>query len=121
MKGKKHKNDIASEFSILPNSLSTILNNRDAILKQFDSSSPSTKWHRSGAHTQVEEAFLKWFQEKRAQIVPLSGPVHVLMTKAEDFANDSVMSHSFQTQAGWKGLKLDIALFPDSSVENQRR
>lgn len=36
--GKKAKKDIGSEFGILPNSLSTILKNRDAILKHFDSS-----------------------------------------------------------------------------------
>ena len=38
-------------FGILQNSLSTILKDSDAILKQFDSSSPVRKWHRSGAHT----------------------------------------------------------------------
>lgn len=94
----KKKKDIESEFGILPNSLSTVLKNRDAILKQFDSSSPSRKRHRSGAHTQVEEALFKWFQEKRAQNVPLSGPV--LMTKAEDFAK-RLGDISFNPNTGW--------------------
>lgn len=96
--GKKAKKDIACEFGILPNSLSTILKNRDAILKQFDFSSPSRKRHRSGAHTQVEEALFKWFQEKRAQNVPLSGPV--LMTKAEDFAK-RLGDISLNPNTGW--------------------
>lgn len=96
--GKKAKKDIGSEFCILPNSLSTILKNRDAILKHFDSSSPSRKQHRSGAHTQFEEALFKWFQEKHAQNVPLSGPV--LMTKAEDFAK-RLGDISFHLNTGW--------------------
>lgn len=45
--GKKAKKDTGSEFGILPNSLSTILKNRDAILKHFDSSSPSRKHIRN--------------------------------------------------------------------------
>lgn len=34
--------------------------------------------------------------------------------------NDSVIAHLIWTKAGWKGLKLNIALCPDQSLENQR-
>ena len=63
------KKDTAAKFDILPNTLSTILKNKEKIVESYEKStiSPARKCHRSSAHENVDAAFYEWFKEKRSQ------------------------------------------------------
>lgn len=82
---KFHKKEIEEKFEILPNTLSTILKNKAEKIKNYETSdlNPSRKRHRTGKHDSVDSALYKWFNEKRAQHIPTSGPI--LLQKSEYF------------------------------------
>ena len=84
--GNEPKKDVAARLDILPNTLSTILKNKEKIMESYEKSTilPARKRHRSSAHENVDAALYKWFKEKRNQNIPISGPI--LMTKLEKFA-----------------------------------
>ncbi|GFU39838.1 major centromere autoantigen B [Nephila pilipes] len=67
------KNDIALKFDIPPNSLSTIIKNRDK-LQNYDSSNSCSKGLRTCVYEDVDEAVLKWIHTIRDKNVPISGP-----------------------------------------------
>ncbi|GFW90782.1 tigger transposable element-derived protein 4 [Trichonephila clavipes] len=71
-KGVK-KNDFAVKFSIPPNSLSTVIRNRDK-LQNYDSSNSSSKSLRSRVYEDVDVAVLKWIHTMRDKKIPISGP-----------------------------------------------
>jgi hypothetical protein len=50
------KKDVAVRFDILPNTLSTILKNKEKIVESYEKStiSPARKRHRSSAHENVD-------------------------------------------------------------------
>ena len=76
------KKDVAVRFDILPNTLSTILKNKEKIVESYEKSaiSPARKRHRSSAHENVDTALYEWFKERRNQNIPISGPI--LMAKS---------------------------------------
>ena len=96
----KKKKDIATDFGILPNTLSTILKNRSAIManQQQQSIAANRKRFRSPKYPEVEEALLKWFKTKRDKNVPILGPL--LMTKAKSFA-EMLGKEDFDASQGW--------------------
>lgn len=60
------KKEIAVKFKKkLPNSFNTILKNNSEIIKNFETSNLSRKWHRSGKHDSADSALYIWFDEKR--------------------------------------------------------
>ena len=63
--GNEPKKDVAVRFDILPNTLSTILKNKEKIVES--TISPARKCHRSSAHENVDVALYEWFKEKRSQ------------------------------------------------------
>ncbi|GBO00602.1 hypothetical protein AVEN_252120-1 [Araneus ventricosus] len=71
-KGVKKK-DIALKFGIPPNSLSTIIKNRDKI-QNYDSSNSCSKRLKTCVYEYVDEAVLKWIHTMRDKNVPISGP-----------------------------------------------
>ncbi|GFT66748.1 tigger transposable element-derived protein 4 [Nephila pilipes] len=81
-KGVKKK-DIALKFDIPPNSLSTIIKNRDK-LQNYDSSNSCSKHFRTCGYEDVEEAVLKWIHTMKDKNVPISGPF--VIEKALQFA-----------------------------------
>ncbi|GFU45643.1 tigger transposable element-derived protein 4 [Nephila pilipes] len=95
-KGVKKK-DIALKFDIPPNSLSTIIKNRDK-LQNYDSSNSCSKRLRTHVYEDVDEAVLKWIHTKRYKNVPFSGPF--VIEKALQFAKASGYNQ-FLGSNGW--------------------
>ena len=95
------KKDIASDFGIPANLLSTFLKNRMSTLrndnvgvvdlekKDFD---PASRYEN------VDES-LKWSRKARDQKVPVSGPL--LLSKAKEFG-EKLGNHNLQCSAGWR-------------------
>ena len=97
--GKK-KAQIARDFSIPANTLSTWIKSKEKIKEAFENSSfgPKTKRMRTAKYQQLEEALDLWFKESRAQLVNISGPI--IRNKAETLAKQ--MGHpEFQCSSGW--------------------
>ncbi|XP_071035288.1 major centromere autoantigen B-like [Parasteatoda tepidariorum] len=92
--------DIALKYGIPPNTLSTILKERENILKRYESTNPLSKRMKMCAFPQVESALLKWFQQyrNRENAIPISGVL--LREKAIDFAKLLKMDN-FHASAGW--------------------
>ncbi|GBN41822.1 Tigger transposable element-derived protein 4 [Araneus ventricosus] len=67
------KKDIASKFGIRPNTLSTIMKNRDRI-QNYDSSNSFSKRLKTCVYEDVDEAVLKWIHTMRDKNIPISGP-----------------------------------------------
>jgi centromere protein B len=82
----KSKTEIAKAFEIPPSTLSTIIKQRETIMKACNSSDfgCSRKKMRTAQHTDVEDALYQWFKNVRDQNIPISGPT--LATKADDLA-----------------------------------
>ena len=81
------KKDIASKYGIPPNTLSTILKDKETILRRNASSiDPSSKRLKPCSYPDVESALFKWFETHRNNNskIPLSGII--LKEKAMDFA-----------------------------------
>ena len=80
--GNEPKKDVAVRFDILPNTLSTILKNKEQIVESYEKSTilPARKRHRSSAHENVDAALYEWFKERRNHNIPISGPI--LMAKS---------------------------------------
>ena len=86
--GIKKKGDIAKEFGIPPNTLSTWLKNKVKIVDAYESSSfgPATKKMRTADYPNLEKALDIWFRNCRASSVSITGPLfkdqaHTLATK----------------------------------------
>ena len=94
------KKDVAVRFDILPNTLSTILKNKEKIVESYEKStiSPARKRHRSSAHENVDVALYEWFKEKRNQNIPISEPI--LMAKSKEFATRHG-DRDFTPNTGW--------------------
>ena len=99
-KGDRAKKEIVTAFDIPPNTLSTIIKNRDQIIKNYETSTvfPSRKRQRSGQHDAIESAVFKWFNEKRSANIPISGPL--LMTKSDELAK-KIGDKTFKANTGW--------------------
>ncbi|GBM32183.1 hypothetical protein AVEN_136730-1 [Araneus ventricosus] len=70
-KGVKKK-DIALKFGIPPNSLSTIIKNRDKI-QNYDLSNSCSKRLKTCVYEDVHEAVFKWIHTMRDKNAPISG------------------------------------------------
>ena len=83
-KNDKSKTEIAKAFEIPPSTLSTIIKQRETIMKAYNSSDfgSSRKKMRTAQHTDVEDALFQWFKNVRDQNIPISGPT--LAAKADD-------------------------------------
>jgi len=75
-KGVKRKKDIAADFNIPANTLSSILKNKDKIVKNIEDSScsPQRKKLKVSNFPQIEDAMLKWIHRARYHNLPVSGP-----------------------------------------------
>ncbi|GFT16133.1 tigger transposable element-derived protein 4 [Trichonephila clavipes] len=64
---------MALKFSIPPNSLSTIIRNRDK-LQNYDSLNSCSKRRRTCVYEDFDEAVLKWIHTMQDKNVPISEP-----------------------------------------------
>ncbi|XP_003417565.2 tigger transposable element-derived protein 4 [Loxodonta africana] len=97
--GKK-KAEIAAEYGIKKNSLSSIMKNKDKVLEAFESLrfDPKRKRLRTAFYTDLEEALMRWYRIAQCLNVPVNGPM--LRLKANDFAQK--LGHSdFKCSNGW--------------------
>ncbi|PRD20274.1 UNVERIFIED_CONTAM: Tigger transposable element-derived protein 6 [Trichonephila clavipes] len=81
------KKDFAIKVGILPNSLSTVIKNRDK-LQNYDSSNSSSKSLRSCVYEEVAVVVLKWMHTLRDKNGPISRPF--ITEKAYQFAKDAI-------------------------------
>lgn len=93
------KSNVAAEKGIPPSSLSTILKNRDKLLRQWeDNASCSRKKMRLSPFDALEEKLFAWFCELRTSYnMTINGPV--LMEKADGLAKE--MGITFKANPGW--------------------
>ena len=98
--GGKKKKEIADDFGISPNTLSTILRDKDRYRKLFYEGKTNVNKQRARAatHEDVDKALLVWFTSARSDNVPLSGPI--LMGKAEELAK-ALDKPNWSCSVGW--------------------
>ncbi|KAK2506730.1 hypothetical protein MC885_011508 [Smutsia gigantea] len=110
--GKK-KAEIAAEYGIKKNSLSSIMKNKDKVLEAFESLrfDPKRKRLRTAFYTDLEEALMRWYRIAQCLNVPVNGPM--LRLKANDFAQ-KLGHNDFKCSNGW------LDRFKSSSVEGSK-
>uniref|UniRef100_A0A1B6KQS9 HTH CENPB-type domain-containing protein n=1 Tax=Graphocephala atropunctata TaxID=36148 RepID=A0A1B6KQS9_9HEMI len=97
-KGVKKKSEIAKDFGIPPNTLSTFLKNKDKILSSAQEFDKDRKRLREPENPAVDNCVLKWFKQARDKKIPLSGPL--IRAKAEQFAKE-LGKKNFKASTGW--------------------
>lgn len=99
-KGENKKKDIAEQFGIPPNTLSTILKNKDKLLEKKDDYAFNSKRKRLAAcvNNDIDEAILKWVTTARNKNLPLSGTL--IREKAKEFAV-ALGRDDFSASVGW--------------------
>ncbi|XP_060065142.1 tigger transposable element-derived protein 6-like [Ylistrum balloti] len=99
-KGDRSKSDIAREFGIPANTLSTWLKAKEKIMTAYsnDGISPSRKKVRTAKYEDTETALLKWFTHARDNNLPVTGPM--LKAKAKDLA-EKIGEQNFACSTGW--------------------
>ncbi|KAM5255825.1 tigger transposable element-derived protein 4 [Ctenodactylus gundi] len=97
--GKK-KAEIAAEYGIKKNSLSSIMKNKEKVLEAFESLrfDPKRKRLRTAFYTDLEEALMRWYRIAQCLNVPVNGPM--LRLKANDFAQ-KLGHNDFKCSNGW--------------------
>lgn len=97
MTKEKTKQQIAKDFGIPASTLSTILKNKDEIMKRF-AEGDNRKRKREIDYPDVDEAVLTFFKQARVQNISVPGPV--LQGKAEFYAKK--LGHvDFRASNGW--------------------
>ncbi|XP_046400914.1 tigger transposable element-derived protein 4-like [Ischnura elegans] len=97
-KGVKKKSEIAKDFGIPPNTLSTYLKNKYKILSSAEEFDKDRKRSREPGNPDVDNCVLKWFKQTRDKKVPVSGPL--IRIKAEQFAKE-LGKQNFKASTGW--------------------
>ena len=97
--GKKKK-EVAEEFGIVPNTLSTIIKNKEKYRQAFygGQANVNKQRQRVSTHNDIDDALLRWFSSARLENVTISGPI--LTAKAESLAEDLGYS-DWKCSAGW--------------------
>lgn len=97
-KGLKKKSEIAKDFGIPANTLSTYLKNKDKILNNVANSDKCRKRAKGPENPDVDDCVFKWFKQARNNKIPISGPL--IMAKAEEFSA-SLGKEKFKASTGW--------------------
>lgn len=97
-KGSKSKTDIAKQFGIPTNTLSTWLKSADRIKSSYAEGGPVRKRLRMSQYPDLEDAMLMWFKDARSRKIPLSGPI--LQSRAVKLATDLGYTN-FKCSDGW--------------------
>lgn len=94
-KGDRKKCEIANEFNIPPNTLSSIIKQKEKIMK-FNCG--NMKKMRMTPYLDIDECLLKWFTQCRDKNIPLNGTI--LLEKANEYAQK--LGHTnFKASSGW--------------------
>ena len=93
------KKDVAAQYKVPPNRLSTWIKNKDKIVKAFEGGdSHSQRKQRAGNHDAVDKALYKWFTKVREEGVPISGGI--LKEKASKYARELGIEN-FKASNSW--------------------
>lgn len=92
--GDKKKSDIAKQFGIPANTLSTILKNKE----KYENQASSSKRLKGPEFKDIEECVLQWLKQCRDKNLPISGPT--LQEKATEFAKQ-LGKPNFRASNGW--------------------
>ena len=93
---KKEKiNDLAKEFDIPQNTISTWKKQADKIFKDAADSTPNRKRMRVSPYRDIELGLLYWLKDMRSKEVPPPLDGQTLMTKAEKYVNLSKYSQIY--------------------------
>ena len=126
-KGVKSKSEIAKEYGVPSNTLSTWLKNAEKIKKAYESEcfGASRKKMRLAKHEDVEKALYQWLLAARSDNIPISG--EILKEKAEQLAV-KLGETDFKCSNGWlcrfmdgcADLRRDILLYTSLCKEKVR-
>ncbi|UYV82433.1 hypothetical protein LAZ67_21002131 [Cordylochernes scorpioides] len=94
----KKKSDIAKDFGIPRNTLSTYLKNKEKILRSESECVKGRKRLREPGNPDLDKCVLKWFKQARDKKIPVSG--HLIRSKAEQFATE-MGKPDFKASSGW--------------------
>lgn len=92
--GNRKKSDIAKEFGIPANTLSTIIKNK----AKYENQSSLSKRIKGPEFKDVDECVLQWFRKCRDTNLPISGPL--IQEKATEFAA-KLGKPNFRASNGW--------------------
>ncbi|XP_066259864.1 tigger transposable element-derived protein 4-like [Euwallacea similis] len=87
---------VCSKMGLKKSTVSNIWKNRDKIKNDWKTNDQKKKM-RLPLHSRVDEILFKWFQQKRANNFPISGPM--LQMKAEEFGK--MIGDDFKCSSGW--------------------
>ncbi|UYV80385.1 hypothetical protein LAZ67_19000038 [Cordylochernes scorpioides] len=96
--GMKKKSDIAKDFGIPRNTLSTYLKNKEKNLRSESECDKGRKRLREPGNPDLDKCVLKWFIQARDKKIPVSG--HLIRSKAEQFATE-MRKTEFKASSGW--------------------
>ncbi|UYV71793.1 hypothetical protein LAZ67_9000425 [Cordylochernes scorpioides] len=96
--GDEKKSDIAKDFGIPRNTLSTYLKNKEKILRSESECDKGRKRLREPGNPDLDKCVLKWFKQARDKKIPVSG--HLIRSKAEQFATEMGKT-DFKASSGW--------------------
>ena len=93
------KKDVAAQYKVPANTLSTWRKNKDKIVKAFEGGdSHIQRKQRAGHHDAVDKTLYKWFKKVREEGVPISGGM--LKEKASKYARELGIE-TFKASNGW--------------------
>lgn len=78
------KKDVAQKFGVPPSTVSTIIKNRESVLKSHESIGGDRKRSKICKYDDVDKAALKWAKMLRDKNLPVPGPL--IKEKAMEYA-----------------------------------
>lgn len=95
---KKKRTELAKELGLATSTLSTIVGQRELIMKNALSFNVNAKQAKTAQHVKLEETLLTWFKEVTAAGVNVDGKV--MREKADEIAL-ALQIDGFQASGGW--------------------
>lgn len=92
------KKDVAQKFGVPPSTVSTIIKNRESVLKSHESIGGDRKRSKICKYEDVDTAVLKWVKMLRDKNMPVPGPL--IKEKAMEYA-ERLGHEAFQASSGW--------------------
>ena len=93
------KKDVAAEYNVACNTISTWLKNKEKIMKAFEGgNNRSSQKLKSSNYDDLDQAVYMWFVKTRDEGIPVNGPV--LKEKAIQYAKELDIEN-FKASNGW--------------------
>jgi acyl-CoA hydrolase len=94
------KKDVAIKYGVPKNTVSTILKNKEKVIKAIEEGTVSQNCKRlkKGTFENVDRAVVDWFKATRSQNIPVSGAL--IKEKALELAG-RLRENNFKASTGW--------------------